>query len=201
MSKVQTPTRPRRWAHVRARSWSLTVEIDRRAASAGEAYPRRHPRDVDAAHALGAQRDEALARGGRVGDELVDLHAVTSRRERPQPIDAFFEERGRAVEVAVAPVMKANTHLQDSVVQPADGCARVTPQELERLVLFEELAGIELRDASDQLRRSGLIAPRARGLFDRPAGDALRPDRKSTRLNSSHRTISYAVFCLKKKKA
>src|SRR5207248_8221716 len=29
---------------------------------------------------------------------------------------------------------------------------------------------------------------------------ALPPDRKSTRLNSSHRTISYAVFCLKKKK-
>src|SRR5437762_13383600 len=26
-------------------------------------------------------------------------------------------------------------------------------------------------------------------------------DRKSTRLNSSHRCISYAVFCLKKKKA
>src|SRR5437867_5246580 len=29
---------------------------------------------------------------------------------------------------------------------------------------------------------------------------ARRSDRKSTRLNSSHRTISYAVFCLKKKK-
>src|SRR5258708_19645537 len=27
-----------------------------------------------------------------------------------------------------------------------------------------------------------------------------RPDRKSTRLNSSHQIISYAVFCLKKKK-
>src|SRR5438105_10780167 len=27
-----------------------------------------------------------------------------------------------------------------------------------------------------------------------------RPDRKSTRLNSSHEWISYAVFCLKKKK-
>src|SRR5438477_9804721 len=26
------------------------------------------------------------------------------------------------------------------------------------------------------------------------------PDRKSTRLNSSHMSISYAVFCLKKKK-
>src|SRR5207248_8434817 len=29
---------------------------------------------------------------------------------------------------------------------------------------------------------------------------AFARDRKSTRLNSSHRTISYAVFCLKKKK-
>src|SRR5271166_6887048 len=28
----------------------------------------------------------------------------------------------------------------------------------------------------------------------------LHPDRKSTRLNSSHVAISYAVFCLKKKK-
>src|SRR5256885_12218978 len=28
----------------------------------------------------------------------------------------------------------------------------------------------------------------------------LAPDRKSTRLNSSHLVISYAVFCLKKKK-
>src|SRR5437899_7021388 len=30
--------------------------------------------------------------------------------------------------------------------------------------------------------------------------DSSQPDRKSTRLNSSHLGISYAVFCLKKKK-
>src|SRR2546426_3601804 len=30
--------------------------------------------------------------------------------------------------------------------------------------------------------------------------ELLGPDRKSTRLNSSHLVISYAVFCLKKKK-
>src|SRR5258708_11042376 len=40
---------------------------------------------------------------------------------------------------------------------------------------------------------------------DRPparcfAVDRARSDRKSTRLNSSHQIISYAVFCLKKKK-
>src|SRR5574337_1408681 len=34
---------------------------------------------------------------------------------------------------------------------------------------------------------------------DREIG-VLRKDRKSTRLNSSHHSISYAVFCLKKKK-
>src|SRR3712207_7486517 len=36
----------------------------------------------------------------------------------------------------------------------------------------------------------------ARDLVAEPAA----PDRKSTRLNSSHANISYAVFCLKKKK-
>src|SRR5438445_13874881 len=36
-------------------------------------------------------------------------------------------------------------------------------------------------------------------LVESLAGDELR-DRKSTRLNSSHANISYAVFCLKKKK-
>src|SRR5476651_2831935 len=34
----------------------------------------------------------------------------------------------------------------------------------------------------------------------RRASCASRKDRKSTRLNSSHANISYAVFCLKKKK-
>src|SRR6266436_9139944 len=34
----------------------------------------------------------------------------------------------------------------------------------------------------------------------RPSTPSRRPDRKSTRLNSCHGYISYAVFCLKKKK-
>src|SRR2546430_11523491 len=42
------------------------------------------------------------------------------------------------------------------------------------------------------------------GGFSGPPSDAMyrqRADRKSTRLNSSHSQISYAVFCLKKKNA
>src|SRR3712207_8238436 len=38
------------------------------------------------------------------------------------------------------------------------------------------------------------------GGVDAPLGRELDTDRKSTRLNSSHANISYAVFCLKKKK-
>src|SRR3712207_8352394 len=44
-------------------------------------------------------------------------------------------------------------------------------------------------------RRDGEAADRGGG-----GGGVGRQDRKSTRLNSSHANISYAVFCLKKKK-
>src|SRR5690349_22195151 len=40
----------------------------------------------------------------------------------------------------------------------------------------------------------------AAGLLDDPLHGTATIDRKSTRLNSSHVEISYAVFCLKKKK-
>src|SRR3712207_8726257 len=47
-----------------------------------------------------------------------------------------------------------------------------------------------------QQHRGGRISP---GAIARGEGDAFLLDRKSTRLNSSHAIISYAVFCLKKK--
>src|SRR2546430_12049388 len=46
----------------------------------------------------------------------------------------------------------------------------------------------------EQVRRGGRLPG------DRGPGEAQQSDRKSTRLNSSHSQISYAVFCLKKKK-
>src|SRR3712207_6984690 len=44
---------------------------------------------------------------------------------------------------------------------------------------------------------SWAVSPRLSGASGRGGWG---PDRKSTRLNSSHANISYAVFCLKKKK-
>src|SRR5256885_9423376 len=72
-----------------------------------------------------------------------------------------------------------------------------------------EIYTLSLHDAlpisGDGRRPRGGRSPRA----DRGGGplaaaavqrDPLHQDRKSTRLNSSHLVISYAVFCLKKKK-
>src|SRR2546429_1746510 len=46
----------------------------------------------------------------------------------------------------------------------------------------------------------GSVATRAPAATPEDAVRAVEADRKSTRLNSSHGYISYAVFCLKKKK-
>src|SRR5688572_32562552 len=66
---------------------------------------------------------------------------------------------------------------------------------------------LESESRRRQQARSALGAPedRARELAaavarGEAAAAALQADRKSTRLNSSHSQISYAVFCLKKKK-
>src|SRR5262245_64527996 len=58
--------------------------------------------------------------------------------------------------------------------------------------LVEEAMAAAAAVGDDRLQR------RSRGYVDRRCPP--RRDRKSTRLNSSHLGISYAVFCLKKKK-
>src|SRR2546427_9578198 len=68
--------------------------------------------------------------------------------------------------------------------------------------LFRSVFGIELGQALDQQARVR-VARRLEHVVDRPVLDQLagvKQDRKSTRLNSSHSQISYAVFCLKKTK-
>src|SRR3712207_7158356 len=80
--------------------------------------------------------------------------------------------------------------------------------------LFRSRAGRVRWHAARRLRRpAGGARPDRRRAPRRPQAGAARvhdpgghrparkpPDRKSTRLNSSHANISYAVFCLKKKK-
>src|SRR5438876_12449108 len=60
-------------------------------------------------------------------------------------------------------------------------------------------AGEETRPRPRE-HRAGISEAGKQGKHHSKASAVLaRPDRKSTRLNSSHPSISYAVFCLKKK--
>src|SRR3712207_8782143 len=56
-----------------------------------------------------------------------------------------------------------------------------------------------LEHVRDELRPRRVRVHGAARRDDLPHGERVREDRKSTRLNSSHANISYAVFCLKKK--
>src|SRR5438876_4793322 len=68
--------------------------------------------------------------------------------------------------------------------------------ELHRLEIgHQEIRGRHRPQCGQRLEMT--VAARTR--LDGPSLDP--PDRKSTRLNSSHPSISYAVFCLKKKTA
>src|SRR5438874_11738845 len=81
--------------------------------------------------------------------------------------------------------------LHDALPISGEGIADVQLLDLHvRPRLDEEV------DRVDAVVESLVIGDR---LLPRAVG-AMRRDRKSTRLNSSHVEISYAVFCLKKKK-
>src|SRR2546430_15655082 len=64
---------------------------------------------------------------------------------------------------------------------------------------ISRLAATRSRRASDIRQRSNLRAS-VRSAHESISVRQPHRDRKSTRLNSSHSQISYAVFCLKKKK-
>src|SRR5204862_1958141 len=66
------------------------------------------------------------------------------------------------------------------------------------LLTAEPLVLANLPDLADIRTMANLLGQHGVTITNAEAGEAR--DRKSTRLNSSHVEISYAVFCLKKKK-
>src|SRR2546422_6089528 len=98
---------------------------------------------------------------------------------------------------------QAEDGIRDVAVTGVQTCALPIWRRGERLLSRRDPLARQGR--GDQARRRDRRARRRAGR-GRPAAaaagrvQAARRDRKSTRLNSSHGYISYAVFCLKKKK-
>src|SRR5437868_11405493 len=65
---------------------------------------------------------------------------------------------------------------------------------------LDALTEITPDEAADGDREYGAFGQKERAAREHGPSLGRKRDRKSTRLNSSHVSISYAVFCLKKKK-
>lgn len=72
--------------------------------------------------------------------------------------------------VPLAPVVETNAHLEDALVQVANGIGLGDPDALERFMLFEKLLPVEFLDARQQGPRRRILAPAGapwRRLLDR----------------------------------
>ena len=85
------------------------------------------------------------------------------------------------MKVAPAPVVEADPDLQDPVIQMTNWRGRVPPQELERLVLLEELAGVELLYPPEKRLRWGVGTAGASGLIRCAGGLPLGRSRRFAR--------------------
>src|SRR3989440_2134378 len=99
--------------------------------------------------------------------------------------------RGRIVQImrshpyqgAVYPVSRSETEVQG--LKAYKSVAELPPTDLAAMIIPAQFVPQELENCGKAGIKAAII---------------LSSDRKSTRLNSSHDQISYAVFCLKKKK-
>src|SRR3989454_11923763 len=86
-----------------------------------------------------------------------------------------------------------------SIAIPVEGKKEIA--QIASISAADEQIGNLIADVMDRVGKDGVITVEAsRGInFETEYVEGMQ-DRKSTRLNSSHLVISYAVFCLKKKK-
>src|SRR6266446_9682799 len=222
------PTRSRSWSPTRyargpARGsrWSCPRAPTMRASSPPANASRGSPGAASrsACSATTGRRSSRLDAAEEVGREARHLVAVVVERHHvPAPLEhvALDQARpeapahplqvGERYAVVVAPVEEERRLRDPSDLAPHDG---LEPQQLEhRAERHGTVAAARgtHRGVRD-VRPAGLGdgRPAARDAWDareerQPAHTGAAQDRKSTRLNSSHLVISYAVFCLKKKK-
>src|SRR2546428_11366930 len=116
--------------------------------------------------------------------------------EQQRALGGVARERGRALELRPGLAEAAELgeevapHARQEVIAREGGLGR---ERIDDLETSRRTEGHGVRHGAIQLHDGG-GRELGQGIVE------LNRDRKSTRLNSSHDQISYAVFCLKKKK-
>src|SRR5437764_15400967 len=122
------------------------------------------------------------------------LHAAAHVRVPsgdPDPDAARYRDHRRLRTSRTRPNASASTFSSTLTRLPSPSSISIRQRRFQ--------AGIAAGASIDRTLSAAAAATRT-GTRRGPAEATDRLDRKSTRLNSSHRCISYAVFCLKKKK-
>src|SRR5690606_5107110 len=89
---------------------------------------------------------------------------------------------------------RRSSDLQHQLLDGADGLGGVQPLRAGPRAVHDGVAAVELERILEVVQaRAGVLVA---GVDDPAVGLEQDRDRKSTRLNSSHVKISYAVFCL-----
>src|SRR5690554_354413 len=122
-------------------------------------------------------------------------NTIAATQEARMPGDLFMERRIRSLIRwnAMAMVVRANKRPGDLGGHISTFSSAATLYDVGFNYFFH---GGRSERASDLVYFQGHAAP---GIYARSFLEGRFTDRKSTRLNSSHVRISYAVFCLKKK--
>src|SRR5207248_7936166 len=120
-----------------------------------------------------------------------------------------FKVRGIAIEIPAVGQFTRPAEIKRLVID-VPGLAALQGDDGIDLPAFQKLALSihrgksvsygECKAMANVLIAAGMVQQGTPAIHGKERHPVRRQDRKSTRLNSSHRTISYAVFCLKKKK-
>src|SRR5256885_417418 len=136
----------------------------------------------------------SIAAAGRTGRTVLRQSLPHVSPQPPTPsMTVSFSAIQPGLKLADQVARQLEARIRAGNLQPG----QKLPTEAE-LVQQLEVSRTVVREAVSQLKSRNLVESRqGSGVFVKAAG--IEPlDRKSTRLNSSHLVISYAVFCLKK---
>src|SRR5207248_8332022 len=136
------------------------------------------------------------------GLESGDRFVQSLARVQPKEADVTVRSFSLVAALVLVPAMARSEAAAEPAAAPAAPAAAAEPADQQTPSAGPGSSSSvvippKLQERTDfQLSLTTLEALRKKGAITE---DEYK-DRKSTRLNSSHRTISYAVFCLKKKK-
>src|SRR5437762_11441158 len=134
-------------------------------------------------------------------DEAVALSfAFLSDLRRSGLTDRLFADDPNLVELARSLMARANAARADAASRGIHVVGWNEPAFPSALLTLSDVPpALWYRGRLDVLNATAVAVVGSRTASAIAIETATRIDRKSTRLNSSHRCISYAVFCLKKK--